>query len=136
MGLDMGILNRFKTPTRAPAFYDSNDVQALRRRVRELEEVVDKYRTKRVGPYKVTIEIQAPNWPGVIEQLRQLAAHAELAGPEGLDPSFVADSGGYSWRTTVESNTQGGAGETDADTEPPPPPPPYPPQPEVPYKRG
>lgn len=103
-----------KTPTRDARLYDSENPEALRRRVAELEEVVEKYRTKRVGPYTVKIEIKAGTWPEIFHHLEWMAKSARNHGPDGL-PLSGADSNGAGYSVAVESNTVGGPGEPEED---------------------
>lgn len=104
----------FKTPTRNPDLYESKDAEALRRRVRELEEVVEKYRTKRVGPYNIVIRLGGPDWPGISSHLKHFAEVAEKHGPDGM-PVCGSSSGGYSYSIELESNLLGAPGESGED---------------------
>ena len=109
----MNPLKLFKTPTRNPEMYDADKAELLCR-VRELEEVVEKYRTKCIGPYTVTITINAPQWGGVVGCLKSFAVNAERCGPGGLGLAG-GSSDGTSFNISIKSNMQGGHGETDAD---------------------
>ncbi len=103
----------FKTPTRNPEIYDA-DKDTLKQRIKELEEVVERYRTKRVGPYKLTITISGPQWNGITNYIKYMAQIAEKHGPDMMICGG-GDSDGYSYSSNVESNTSGGLGENDTD---------------------
>lgn len=103
----------FKIPTRKPDVYDS-DKESLQRRVKELEEVVERYRTKRVGPYKLALTISGPQWNGIVSYLKWLHKTAEKHGPDSLGMCAGSDSGGYGWSSNLESNTSGGLGENES----------------------
>lgn len=102
----------FKITTRDPEVYDA-DKDQLKRRVRELEEVVERYRTKRVGPYEVSLTIAGPQWSTITGYLKYLADVAEKYGPEGMGCAGGSGDGGYSCE--IKSNMTGGLGEGPED---------------------
>lgn len=92
----------------------NSDKEAMKRRIHELEEVVERYRTKRVGPYEVDIKITGPHWNGIAVYLEWMAKKAKNCGPDSLG-ICGGDSEGYGYQCSIKSNTTGGNGENSGD---------------------